>query len=231
MLNFGKENHKKMKYNSETRRAINRVGLCLAFKGLNYGALLQSFATQYVIEKLGCETEIIDYTRGKTKKYHFSPEAFVFLAIRKIKSALYAKFDKAIDLDAIHRENVKGRIEAAESFRSRRLKKIVPLYGYDSLHKHAALYDAVVVGSDQMWPPDIAFSNYLSLRFAPKGVRRISYATSTGVSEYPWYVKRQAKHFLQEIDYLSVREKAGYDIIIHIRSHCCEFLELNDELA
>lgn len=67
--------------NDKERRGI---GLCLAFKGANYGALLQSFATQYELEKRGIYTEILDYTRGKTNKYIFSPEAFVFLAVKKL---------------------------------------------------------------------------------------------------------------------------------------------------
>ena len=192
---------------------IKNVGLCLAFSGNNYGALLQSYATQYIIEKLGCHTEIIDYTRGKKNKYHFSPEAFIYLCIRKVASKIYEKTDKPEILDELHQKNKQGRLIASENFRNRRLKNIVKIHGYEALQEHATRYDAVVIGSDQMWPPDVAFSNYLSLRFAPKGVRRISYATSTGVSEYPWYVKRQAKQFLKEIDFLSVREKAGYEII------------------
>ena len=40
-----------------------KIGLCLAYKGVNYGMLLQAFATQRIVEKMGYETEIIDYTR------------------------------------------------------------------------------------------------------------------------------------------------------------------------
>ena len=40
-----------------------RVGLVMAYKGSNYGAQLQAYATQYVIESLGLDTTIIDFQR------------------------------------------------------------------------------------------------------------------------------------------------------------------------
>lgn len=191
----------------------NGIGLCIAFKGANYGALLQSFATQYELDKRGIYTEIIDYTRGKNNKYIFSPEAFVFLSIKKLYMFLDAKFGKKVKLDELHIRNKAERAEIAADFCRRRLHNIISLNGYDELTNHAKTYKAVMVGSDQMWPPDVSFSNYLSLMFAPEGVRRISYATSTGVEKYPWYVHRQARVFLNKIDFLSVREQKGYEII------------------
>ncbi len=189
------------------------IGLCLAFKGANYGALLQSFATQYQLDKRGIYSEVLDYTRGKTNKYIFSPEAFLFLSVKKMWMFFDAKFAKQPVLDELHRRNKAERAEIAKDFCRRRLHNIVKLNGYDELTAHAATYKAVMVGSDQLWPPDVSFSNYLSLMFAPAGVRRISYATSTGVAKYPWFVYRQARVFLNKIDFLSVREQAGYEII------------------
>ena len=40
-----------------------KIGLILAYRGVNYGMLLQAFATQQFIEKQGYETEILEYTR------------------------------------------------------------------------------------------------------------------------------------------------------------------------
>lgn len=47
----------------------------------------------------------------------------------------------------------------------------------------------------------------------PKSVRTISYATSLGVSEYPKSYWRTSRKAWSRIDYLSVREKTGADII------------------
>lgn len=55
-----------------------------------------------------------------------------------------------------------------------------------------------------------------SLRFAPKGVRRISYATSLGVSSYPKHCWNSARDMWKHMDYISVREEQGAKIIREI---------------
>ncbi len=207
--------------NQDERKGI---GLCLAFKGANYGALLQSFATQYVLDKRGVYSEILDYTRGESNKYIFSPEAFIYLSVKKVFLFFDAKFGKKTPMDDLHRRNKAERFDIARDFCRRRLHNIVKINGYDELTARAERYKAVMVGSDQLWPPDVSFSNYLSLMFAPEGVRRISYATSTGVEKYPWFVYRQARVFLNKIDYLSVREQKGYDIIKKITGRSAEIV-------
>lgn len=69
----------------------------------------------------------------------------------------------------MHIINKKERTEIADDFRRRRLHNIVQLNGYDELVERAKTYNAVMVGSDQLWPPDVSFSNYLSLMFVPEG--------------------------------------------------------------
>ncbi len=189
----------------------NKIGLCIAFKGTNYGALLQAFATQKKVESLGFRTEIIDYLPGSSKTIVPSPEAYLSRVIEKVRKIS----DKPAQpqLDEIHAENKRLRTEAAEEFRRSRLHNIVQIREYENLVEHAKRYKAVIVGSDQLWPPTVAFTYYRTLRFVPEGVRRISYATSTGVSSYPWYVKREAAKFMNAIDSLSVREEAGRDIV------------------
>lgn len=41
--------------------ANQRVGVITMHRVLNYGSILQAYATQYVIEQLGFNCEIIDY--------------------------------------------------------------------------------------------------------------------------------------------------------------------------
>ena len=101
----------------------------------------------------------------------------------------------------------------ADLFRKTYLKDVVECNGINELRNKSKEYFAVLVGSDQVWLPDVAVSNFFTLRFAAPGVRRISYATSLGVSSYPNYVKKSAAEFWKKIDYLSVREQQGKDII------------------
>ena len=74
-------------------------------------------------------------------------------------------------------------------------------------------YDYYVVGSDQVWLPSNLFSAYFSLRFVPNNILKISYASSLGVSHYPWYYHAIAKDSWKRFDHISVREKEGGQII------------------
>ena len=191
------------------------IGLCLAFKtATNYGAILQAYATQQIVEAYGFRTEIIDFTPGRDKGIHQSPEYYLSKVI-KVSKRIAHKNNTEV-LDETHKRNREEREKQANRFRLTRLHGIIHIEGYESLVEHSKLYKAVIVGSDQLWPPDAAFTYFRTLRFVPKGVRRISYATSMGVSSYPWYVKRQAAKFLKEIDCLSIREEQGKNIIQEI---------------
>lgn len=190
------------------------VGLCLAgFIGSNYGMILQAFATQQVIDRLGYKTEIIKYKSGKNKGIKPSIGA-AYVAAKAVYSHIREKIAPRKEImDAEHRENRDRRYELAREFRDTRWHSIVECNGIDELRELSTKYQSVLVGSDQLWQPDIAFTNFYTLRFAAPGVNRISYATSLGVSEYPKYCWKQAKDYWSQIDYISVREEQGAYLI------------------
>lgn len=188
-----------------------KIGLCIAYKGSNYGQLLQAFATQRVVQQLGYETEIIDYRSGLNKGIKPSICA-VYVSIKHITGRLFVR-NNAISHDDLHKLNISEREVVSESFRKERLDNIVICNGYHELKRQSNNYYAVIVGSDQLWLPNVAASNFYTLRFAGVGVKKISYATSLGVSKYPWYARGAAADFLKRIDYISVREEAGKKLI------------------
>ncbi len=191
-----------------------KIGLCIAYTGTNFGQLLQAFATQQIVRMKGFQPEIIRYNSGKNKGIKFSYGSVV-VATKKIINALKRKGSKpgAVIEDETHKANRSLRKAAADSFRESRLNNIVHCNGITELTNKSREYFAVLVGSDQVWLPDVAVSNFFTLRFAAPGVRRISYATSLGVSSYPNYAKKPAGDFWKQIDFLSVREQQGKEII------------------
>ena len=74
-------------------------------------------------------------------------------------------------------------------------------------------YDAVMVGSDQLWLPSNIAGDYYTLNFVPEQVRKIAYATSFGISAIPEKMQEQYAAYLRRIEYLSARETTGQDII------------------
>jgi hypothetical protein len=82
--------------------------------------------------------------------------------------------------------------------------------------------DFYLVGSDQVWNPDITKSllNNYFLDFVPEGIKRISYASSFGKDKWNQYVsKDDIKNISNELNKfasVSVREKSGVDICDNI---------------
>ena len=190
------------------------IGLCLAYTGTNYGQLLQAFATQEILREKGFHTEILKYYSGNNKGIKLSYGALVVFLKHVISSIKrFIIISKRCENDEIHKKNSYLRKEVAEDFRKNRLHDIVLCTGINELQRQSKSYFAVLVGSDQVWLPDISVTNFYTLRFAAPGVRKISYATSLGVSSFPNYAKKPAGDYWKQIDYLSVREQQGKDII------------------
>ena len=191
---------------------MKKIGLLIAYKNPNYGTMLQAFATQYVVESYGLETEVIDYTADRINK-HYALDGGLFRFLidayqekKKIKERSQCK-------DMIFQQNAEKRKASYKDFINRRIHNIKKVIGFSELKKLGTSYDAVLIGSDQKWHPGFSFGVDSSFRFVPKNVRTISYATSLGVSEYPNSYWRTSRNAWKRINFLSVREKTGADII------------------
>lgn len=193
------------------------IGLVMAYTGTSYGMNLQAFATQHVIEQIGYSTEIIPAQKRSSSLKDvpfdwglliYAPKVFLKrFGDKKSRKELYPVWDD------LHEENKKKRIDAANDFRSRYLHNIGPKMNFEELTKYSEKYEAVLIGSDQCWIPGFSFARRLSLSFVPNKVRRLSYATSLGVSAYPWYLRSSSRKAWKRFDYISVREETGRKII------------------
>ena len=196
---------------------IKCIGLVMAYTGTSYGMNLQAFATQHVIEQMGYSTEIIPTLESTSslKNVPFDWGLLIYAPKMLIKRLTESKRPKELYpvWDDLHAENKRKRVEAAKGFRSRYLHSIGPKMSFDKLAKYSEKYDAVLIGSDQCWLPGFSFSRRSSLSFVPDKVRRLSYATSLGVSAYPWYLRSSSRKSWKRFDFVSVREEAGRKII------------------
>ena len=191
---------------------MKTIGLVLSYKETNYGAQLQAYATQVMVEAFGHKTEIIDYSSIKGDRH--------IVLCRGLLRFLYQQFlsKKRVNkhtssTDSLFLKNKRERQEQYKLFIDRRLHNIVDIKGYSKLAAQGKRYDAVLIGSDQKWLPGFSFGNFTSLRFVPDNVRKISYATSLGVSDYPKYCWPTSRKVWKRINFLSVREQQGADII------------------
>lgn len=194
---------------------MSRIGIITLVKVNNYGAELQAFATQKVIELLGYDSEIIDYPYYKDKRYKLtkgSRPVFSFSFKDKILEFLYPKYVWVKTLFSGYKEN-KQRVENFNLFHKLNTKFSKEYITAESLYQGMD-YDAYIVGSDQVWNP----YNYTSLdpyflKFAPADKKRISYASSIGVSSIPSYAFNYYKEGWQSFDSISVREENAVKIV------------------
>ena len=85
--------------------------------------------------------------------------------------------------------------------------------GYAALREGGKKYSAVITGSDQLWSPAGLPTNYYNLMFVPDDTLKISIASSFGVKEIPWYQKKRTIQYLNRIEYISMRENRGSEIV------------------
>ena len=193
---------------------MKRIGICACYDTLNYGSMLQSFATQYTIDKLGYKSEYIVYRKKKDALFYL--KALPRLLNSSMFHDKYRVFKKRIvlSLNPTLKRGDETRRKAFKRFEKKYYKSFsTPFNGYEELEKGANSYDTVVVGSDQLWLPGGLGTNFYNLMFVPDSINKVSYATSFGVSTIPWYQKKRTEHYLKRINHLSVREKQGAKII------------------
>lgn len=200
---------------------MSKLGLCVRYDCDNFGSMLQIFATEKVIEKYSWEYEIIRYDKKTT--------AFILRNLTRIFNPYFVKgkfmaLSKKIGLKKypeVDEENT-IRIKAIGKYREKYIGPYSPVYkGYSSLVSGTKSYDAIMVGSDQLWTPAGIKSYFYNLLFVPDNVRKISFATSFGVKEVPASQMALTKEYLNRIDFLSVRELSGAALVKALTDRDC----------
>ena len=193
---------------------MKKIGIVSCYFKDNYGSMLQAYATQKVLDNMGLENETfnikgnVDFANGK-KKYYKS-QIFNYSFIKsKIGMAwlkIYKKLNKKLG------KNIAIREKKYEEFR-KEINLTRHFHTYKELTENSKNYSSVIVGSDQLWLPVNVVADYYTLNWVPENVNKISYATSFGISQVPNKYKNTYINFLNRIDYISVREDKGVELV------------------
>ena len=192
-----------------------KVGILTQPLTNNYGGLLQAYALQTTLERMGHEVVILN------RRMPFVPDvandAFVPTVIRMMKNCV--KFLMRKPLIKVYHELLSHQHIVAnrltEIFIVTYHHKSPDFSTTDSLAAYCRKqgFDTYVVGSDQCWRPlySPCLPNYF-LDFAKDwNVKRLSYAASFGVDhwEYSDDETRLCASLAQKFDAVSVREESG----------------------
>lgn len=198
-----------------------RIGILTLPLHTNYGGILQAYALQTVLERMGHNVAIIQKSRRNTD---VKPNLLHYI------KAIISRFL----LGKSNRLNVKKAWKEASEVRIKE-DAIVRKFTWCFVQKHFKLYeidsfsqipeyefDAIIVGSDQIWRAlyidntlcSIPENAFLAFASNWKNIRRISYAASFGVDYWEFKKKdtKKIKELIKLFDAVSVREKTGISL-------------------
>lgn len=193
---------------------INMLGVCLRYSQHNYGSKLQALATVKMFEELKIEYKIIRYNKKEFSFYIKSlPRMFNITFLidrfygvqRKIGFSTHPSVKKQIkvrnrcfdEFDVFFKNHLSEKYESYNVLKSRCSND----------------FDQVITCSDQLWSPAALGSGFYNLAFAGDDINKVSWASSFGVSSIPWYQKKRTKDYLEKINYISMRENRGAEIV------------------
>ncbi len=181
-----------------------KIGILTFHNANNYGAVLQCYAMQKVLNSMGHNAYVIDYRQQEIEKAYK-----VFQSKYKIRMLVHPKGSLNFWRDV---------------FRRKKRNRLFNQYRKDFFHLSSPCYtthdippmDAYIVGSDQLWNPDITNGIdevYWGNFDRPVDSKLLTYAVSGQVQKLSVLANEQIKQYLLSFNNLSIREKSMADYI------------------
>lgn len=195
-----------------------RIGIVTQPLRYNYGCILQNYALQLVLKRMGHQVVTLD---GEVKTKHtlkrklfiLARNFFLFLRDGNKKILGIIPFQTT---DEILSQNLNDFI------RNNINKQKLSSY-------RANKFDALIVGSDQVWRPSYSNLEEAYLEFAKNdNILKIAYAASFGSDSWEYSLKETIKYakLAKLFDAISVREESGIVLCEkYLNVNCCQVLD------
>ena len=188
-----------------------KAGILTFHNAVNYGAVLQAYALQQTISAMGADCKIVNYKSPAVERQY---RKISFGERRSLKE--YLSHNTTCSLR-------KAKVKAFSKFSAENLRLTQPITSLDELSG----FDAVFVGSDQVWNPlcTNGDSAYL-LKSLPDGVKKLAYAASIGKNEnidlYKTTFGTEYENLLREFMWISLREADAAKYISDKTGQVCD---------
>lgn len=173
-----------------------KIGILTPHYAYNYGAVLQAFALLTYLREIGHDAMIIN----RRPKWQAAVPSF------------WGRMSRLLE------EHTRGRIFVKNERKHLRPETMPIILASDLPKLKSYNFDAVIVGSDQVWRDDYAFNSFgynEFLDFVDSSIsRKIAYAPSFGKESWhkPEDVRRRVETLLHDFHAISVRETSGVNI-------------------
>lgn len=191
------------------------VGLVTCYFHHNYGSMLQAYATEMIMQKMGLPYLTISCKRPRdymveNKYLYYLKKILIgdwkmFLGKERLKKAIreYPDFGEKWSMrEAAFDEFAKCYFHTSKFCRNR-----------TELEAMANDFYAFLVGSDKLWRTDSVEHGYYTLEWVPDNIRKIAYSTSIGVKKIPWFQVGKNKKFMNRFNFIAMREQSACDIV------------------
>lgn len=172
----------------------------------NYGSMLQAFSLKMFLEQHGHTVDFIKYREYNSTNYQLTNKEDFKNMVKKSILKLY-RIIKKNDIDCTEKNFTDFK---------KKYFNYTPLYTTnDELKNKLEIYDCYICGSDQIWNINClgGLRKPYFLDFAPEKKLKIAYAASLGDFKLTEKYKDDFKYLLNNLDYISVREKESvYDL-------------------
>lgn len=189
-----------------------KIGILTLPLHTNYGGILQAYALQTVLERMGHQVFVFNHGRKYKLPLWKLPLSYTK---RIIKKYILGKKDTRVFAEQYHRKEYAIISQHTQKF----IDTYINTYNLESF-KNLRLsdFDAIVVGSDQVWRPK--YFTYLFnasienafLSFARnEKIRRISYAASFGTEDWEYSAEdtELCGELLRQFDVVTMREESA----------------------
>lgn len=182
-----------------------RIGILTLPLHVNYGGILQAYALQTTLERMGHQVEIINVP-------FTLPSISIVTMVKRFIKKLLGKYPGYINYEGKFNQWLPIAAQNLQSFKDKYLHMSQQYDDYSDILPND--YDCIVVGSDQIWRPRMLLSDISNayLSFAEGwNIKRIAYSASFGTQnwEYTSLQTENCKKFLKMFDAVSVREDSG----------------------
>lgn len=167
----------------------------------NYGGLLQAYALQTVLKRMGHEVWTEDRRKNRKSFYQllkFLAKKFLLLLQRTYTPTI--KDERYISMNT-------------NKFIHEYINTTIPVNSTDKTCLEPYCFDAFIVGSDQVWRPMYSYGiyNYFLDFTIEKNVKRIAYAASFGTDQWEFTPEQTVvcSELAKQFDAISVREDSG----------------------
>ena len=189
-----------------------RIGILTLPLHTNYGGILQAYALQTILERMGHDVKVIDYD------YLFQTPSFWTMFKRFVKKILHMQ-----TLSVRFEEELNKPMNIWRHYTQPFINMHIHRLPIKDLNTDlfCDMFDCIVVGSDQIWRPThikgvlgTSIPNAF-LDFAKEWpIKRIAYSASFGTDEWEFSEEETSiiKKLISKFDAVSVREDSGVEL-------------------